>query len=99
MHAHEDQSGKSIPDETLAAPVIAGIDSATVAQHLELNDGTLDTCPKIMDAVRSFARASRGWNVSTDGDPMDVDAMTKGNGREMKSKVKTPKREQRRDGD
>ena len=32
----------------------------------------------IMDAVRSFVRASRGWNVSADGDSMDVDAMTKG---------------------
>ena len=30
-----------------------------------------------MAAVRSFARASRGWNVSADGDPMDRDAKTK----------------------
>ena len=44
----------------------------TTRQWLALNDGTLDTYPKIMDAVRSFVRVSRA-----DGDPTDVDAMTK----------------------
>ena len=51
VHAYEDQSGKPIRDEILAATVIAGIDNATVAQHLALKDATLDSCPKIMDAV------------------------------------------------
>ena len=76
VHEYNDQSGKPIPDEILAATVIAGIDNATVAQHLALNDGTLDTYPKIMDAVRSLVKASRGWNVSADGNLTDVDAMT-----------------------
>ena len=74
---------KPIPDEILASTVIAGIENATVAQHLALNDGTLDSNPKIMDAVRSFLRARRCWNVSADGDPMD-DAMTKGKGKGKK---------------
>ena len=39
--ANEDQSGKLVLDEILAATVSAGIDDATVAQHLALNDGTL----------------------------------------------------------
>ena len=67
-----------VPDEILVATVIEEIVNATVAQHLALNDGTLDTYPKIMDAVRSFVRASRGWNASAGGDSMDVDAMVKG---------------------
>ena len=67
---------KTIPDE-----ILTGIGNATVAQHLALNDGTFDTCPKIMDAVRSFVRVSRSWNVLADGDPTDVDAMTKGQGK------------------
>ena len=70
---------------------IAGIDIVTVAQHLALNDGTLDTHPKIMDAVRSLVGANRGWNVSTVGDPMDVDAMTKGKGKARKKKGKGSK--------
>ena len=41
VHAYEDHCGKPILDEILAATVSAGIDNATVAQHLELNDGTL----------------------------------------------------------
>ena len=68
VHAYEEQSGNSIPDEILATTVIAGIDNATVAQHLALNDGTPDTNPKIINEVRSFVRASRGWNVSANGD-------------------------------
>ena len=39
VHAHEDHSEKPIPDAVLAATVIAGIDNATVAQHLALNNG------------------------------------------------------------
>ena len=62
VHAYEDQSGKPIPDELLAATVVAGSDNATEAQHLALKDDTLDTYPKIVAAVRSFVRASRGWN-------------------------------------
>ena len=77
-----------IPDEILAAKVIAGIDNATVAQYLALNGATLDSYPKIMDAARSFVVAIRGWNVSADGDPMDVDAMTKGKGKGKKVKGK-----------
>ena len=68
VHAYEDYQGKPIPDEILAATVIAGNHNATVAQHLPLNDAALDTYPKILDAVRSFVRASRGRNVSADGD-------------------------------
>ena len=41
VHAFEDHCGKLILDEILAATVIAGIDNATVAQLLALNDGTL----------------------------------------------------------
>ena len=41
VHAYEDQNGKPTPDEILAATVIAGIDNATEAQHLALNDGSL----------------------------------------------------------
>ena len=88
VRAYEGQSGKPIPDETLAATVIAGIDNVTVAQHLAPNDGNLDTHPKIMEAVRTFVRASRGWNVSSEGDPMDVDAVTKGKGKDKKGKSK-----------
>ena len=55
-----------------------------MAKHLALNDGTLDTYLKIMEAVRTLVRASRGWNVSSEGDPMDVDAMTKSRGKGKK---------------
>ena len=34
---YEEHGGKTIPDEMLAATVIAGIDNSTVAQHLALN--------------------------------------------------------------
>ena len=68
------------PDEIFTAVVIAGIDNVSVAPHFALNDGTLDTYRKIMDVVRSFARASRGWNVSTEGDSLNVDAMTNAKG-------------------
>ena len=34
LHAYEDQSGETILHELRAATVIAGIDNATVAQHL-----------------------------------------------------------------
>ena len=88
VHANEEQSGKPFLDEILAATVIAGIDNATVAHHLALNDATLDTYPKMMDAVRSLVRASRGWSVSADGDPMDVDAMIKGRGEGKRGKAK-----------
>ena len=88
VHAFEDLIGKPLLDEILGATVIAGIDNATVAQYLAQNDATLDTYPKIMNAVRSFARASRGWNVSADGDPVDVDAMTKGKGKGKEGKGK-----------
>ena len=84
--ANEDESGKPILDEILAATVSAGIDNAKVAQQMALNDGTLDTYPKIMDAVRSFARACRGCNLSAVGDPKDVDASTKGKGKGKKGK-------------
>ena len=94
-HAYEDQSGNPFRKKLLAATVIAGIDNATVAQHLALNDATLDTYPKIKDAVRSFVRASRSWNVSADGDPMDVDAMTKGKARQGKAKDMRKERVQR----
>ena len=70
--ACEDQSGKPTPDERLAATVTTGIDNATLALRLALNDATLD----IMGAVRSLVRAS----MSAEGDRMDVDAMTKGKG-------------------
>ena len=33
--------------------------SSTVAQHLALSDATLDTYPKIVDAVRSFVKVQR----------------------------------------
>ena len=72
---------KHIPDVILAATVIAGLDNATVAQHLALKDGALETYPKIMEAVRAFGRASRGWNVSSEGGLVDIDARTKGKGR------------------
>ena len=49
VHAYEDQSVETMPDKILAATVIAGMDNASVAQHLALNDRTLDTYPKIMD--------------------------------------------------
>ena len=62
--------------EILAARVIAAIDNSTVAQHLALNDATQDTYLKIVDAVRSFVKASRSWDVNADGDSMDVDVMT-----------------------
>ena len=39
LHAYEDPSGKPTPDEILAATVFAGIDNATVAQLLALDDG------------------------------------------------------------
>ena len=61
---------KTIQDEILTATVIARIDNATVAQHHALNDGTLDTCPKIMDPIRSFVRARRSWKVSAHEDPI-----------------------------
>ena len=88
VRAYEDQSGKQIPDEILAATVIAGIDNATVAQHLALNDDTLDTYPKVMGALRTFVRASRELNVYSEIDPMDVDAMTKGKGQGKQGKGK-----------
>ena len=59
-----------------------------MAQHIALNDGILDTYPKIIDTVRSFVRASRRWNVTADGDPTDIDAMTKGKGKDKKEKGK-----------
>ena len=71
---------KAVPNATLTATVIAGIDNATAALHLALKDGTLDANPKIMDAVRAFVRASRGWNVSADGGSVDVDAIANGEG-------------------
>ena len=45
-----------------------------------------DTYPKIMDAVRSIARAIRGCNLPAVGDPKDVDARTKGKGKGKKWK-------------
>ena len=81
-------------DEILVATVIAAIDKATVAQHLALNEATLDTYPKIMDALRSFVRASRGWNVSADGDPMDVGAMAKGMRKEKVQRMRHRRNEQ-----
>ena len=80
VHAYEDQRGKPTPEEILGATVIAGIDNATVAQNLALNDGTLDTYPKNMNAVRSLVRA-------------DVDAMTKGKGKGKKRKGKGMRKE------
>ena len=53
VHAYEDQSGKPIQVEIVAAIVIAAIDNATVAQHLALNVAALDTYSKIMNAVNS----------------------------------------------
>ena len=62
-----------------------------------LNDGTLDAYPKILEAVRSFVKASRGWKVSADGDPVDVDAMTKGKRNE--SEGKSPKNDNKEESD
>ena len=61
-----------ILDEILAGTAIAGIDNATVSQHLALNDGTFDTYPKIMEALETFLRARREWNVSSEDDPIVV---------------------------
>ena len=47
VRAYEDQSRKPIPDEILATTIIAGIDNATMAQHLALHDGTLHTYPEV----------------------------------------------------
>ena len=71
-----------------AATVIAGVDNARVAQHLALSGGTLDTYPKIMEAVRTLVRANRGWNVSSEGDATDDDAKTKSKGKGKKGKGK-----------
>ena len=57
-----------------------------------------DTYPKIMNAIRSFARASRGCNLSVVGDPKDVDAKHKGQRKELrkgKARVIRKKRVQR----
>ena len=56
--------GKPTLVDILTATVIEGMDSATMAQHLALNDGTLVLCLKIMEAVRIFVRVSRGWSVA-----------------------------------
>ena len=63
--------GRSEPTETTAdeipaATVTAAIDKSTVAQYLALNDATLNTYDKVVDAVTSSARASRGWDVNPD---------------------------------
>ena len=96
VHGYEDHCGKPIQDAILAATVIAGINNATVAQHFALNDGTFDTYPKIMDAVRSFVRASRGWKVSADGDSMDVDPCQSVKWEESSRVTKVPFAESRR---
>ena len=83
VSAYEDQCGK--PRNT-RSDCHRRIDNSTVAQHLALNDATLDTYP--MDAVRSLVRASRSWNLTADGDPMDVDAMIKGEGKGKAGKGK-----------
>ena len=59
-----------------------------VAQHLALSDSTLDTYEKIVESVRSFLRASRGWGVLPEGDAMECDAVQKGRGRMGKDKSK-----------
>ena len=53
-----------------------------VAHHLALKDSTLDTYEKIVESVRSFLRASRGWDVLPEGDAMECDAVQKGMGQE-----------------
>ena len=59
--AHEDQSGRRIPQYFLAATVIAGMD--TIAVHFALNDSSLDTYETVVETVRSHIRTSTGWNM------------------------------------
>ena len=76
---YEDQSTTKIADSVLAASLLAGIESPTISQHLALNEGTLDTYPKIVEALRAYLSASRGWSVGANGqDTMEVDALQKG---------------------
>ena len=83
-----------VPVEILAATVIAGVDNATVAQHLAPNDCTLNTYTNFMDSVRSLVRTSRGWNVSADGEPIDFDAMTTGKGKGQEGVQRVRKKKQ-----
>ena len=84
---YEYQSEKHFPSAMRASTVSAGTDSATVAQHLALHDGAHDTYPKIMEASNTCVRATKGCNVSTKGDPVDVDAMTLGRRKCRKGKA------------
>ena len=55
---YEDQSGRKIPEEVLAATLSAGIENAAVSPHLALNASSLDTYVKIKEAVRTFVQES-----------------------------------------
>ena len=64
----------------ILATVIAIIDNA-VPRHLPLNDSIMVTYALWMEAVRSFMQASKIWDVWPEGDPMEVDAGTVGQGK------------------
>ncbi len=57
---YEDQSGRKIPEEVLAATLSAGIENAAVSQHLALNASSLDTYVKIKEAGRTFVQVCAG---------------------------------------
>ena len=56
--------------------VLSGIENAAVSQQLALNDATLDTYQKTVKSVRSFISASRPWQTTDTGDPMEVHAIS-----------------------
>ena len=74
---YEDQSGRKIPEEVLAATLSARVENAAVSQHLALNAAVLDTYTKIREAIRTFVSATRSWGTDGAGthEPMEVDAL------------------------
>ena len=70
VRADEDQTGKTNPDDIFTATGhTARTGNSAGAPHGALKDGTLATYPKVMEAARSFVRASSGWNAAADGVP------------------------------
>ncbi len=67
VHLYEDQPGRKIPEEVLAATLTAGIENPAISQQLALNATSLDTYVKAKEAARAFVNTTRAWTVETPG--------------------------------
>ena len=77
LKQYQDQSGKEVADDIVAATIMAGVKDETVPKHLSLNASTLDTSKKVIDSIRSYLRAERTWTTDDTNQtvPMEVDAL------------------------